>query len=111
MLGREFRITTTQEYNNIYKNGKKIPGRFIILYIMKNHLDRNRYGFVTSVKVGKAVIRNRIKRQLRDLVHRMDPSLPPGYDIVMIVRHHAGSAEYHQLEKDLSVVMGKAQHR
>jgi ribonuclease P protein component len=111
MLGREFRITTTQEYNNIYKNGRKIPGRFIILYVMKNHLERNRYGFVTSVKVGKAVVRNRIKRQLRDLVYRMDHSLPPGYDFVLVVRHHAGSAEYHQLEKDLSVVIGKAQPR
>lgn len=111
MLGREFRITTTQEYNNIYKNGKKIPGRFIILYVMKNHLDHNRYGFIASVKVGKAVIRNRLKRQLRNLVHQMDPDLAPGYDFVLIVRHHAGSAEFDQLEKDLKVVLGKAQPR
>ena len=38
----------------------------------------------------------------------MDPDLAPGYDFVLIVRHHAGSAEFDQLEKDLKVVLGKA---
>jgi len=111
MLGREFRITVAKEYNNIYKNGKKTPGRFVILYYLENHLGHNRYGFVTSVKVGKAVVRNRIKRQLRNLVRQMDPSIPPGHDFVVVVRHHAGSADYHQLEKDLRVVLRKAQNK
>lgn len=109
MLGREFRITASRDYNNIYKNGKKIPGRFIILYVMNNQLERNRYGIVTSSKVGKAVVRNRVKRRLRDLVRRMDPALKPGHDLVLVVRHHAGSAEYEQLAKDLSIVIRKAQ--
>ncbi|HAA08306.1 MAG: ribonuclease P protein component [Syntrophomonadaceae bacterium] len=109
MLGREFRITSAQEYNNIYRFGKKIPGRFMVLYYLRNNLGYNRYGFVTSAKVGKAVVRNRIKRQLREMVRQMNPSIKPGYDLVLVVRHHAGSADYQQLEKDLRMVLKKGQ--
>jgi len=109
MLGREFRITATQEYNNIYRNGKKFPGKFVILYVADNELGHNRYGIVTSTKVGKAVVRNRIKRRLRDLVRKMDLNIKPGHDLVLVVRQHAGSADYQQLEKDLSMVIRKAE--
>ncbi|NLU47251.1 MAG: ribonuclease P protein component, partial [Syntrophomonadaceae bacterium] len=66
------------------------------------------YGIVTSHKVGKAVVRNRIKRRLRALVRKMDPAIKPGHDMVLVVRHHAGAADYQQLEKDLSMVIRKA---
>ncbi|HOQ09770.1 MAG TPA: ribonuclease P protein component [Syntrophomonadaceae bacterium] len=108
MLGREFRITTTQDYNNIYRDGEKFPGKYLILYVAKNQLGHNRYGIVTSHKVGKAVVRNRIKRRLRALVRKMDPAIKPGHDMVLVVRHHAGAADYQQLEKDLSMVIRKA---
>ena len=39
----------------------------------------------------------------------MNPSIKPGYDLVLVVRHHAGSADYQQLEKDLRMVLKKGQ--
>lgn len=108
MLGREFRITTAQEYNNIYKNGNKIPGRYIILYVLPNLLGYNRYGLVTSKKVGKAVQRNRTKRQLREIIRQMDPLRQQGYDFVLIARYNSSEADYLQLEKDLNILMRKA---
>lgn len=108
MLGREFRITAAKEYNNIYKNGKKIPGKYMIMFILENTLGYNRFGFVTSKKVGKAVLRNRIKRQLRDLVRRMQPQWKQGYDIVLVVRYRADKVEFDHLKNDLSGFMRKA---
>lgn len=108
MLGREFRITAAKQYNNIYKNGNKIPGKYLIMYQLPNNLGFNRYGFVTSSKVGKAVIRNRIKRQLRELIHQLDPDCQQGNDLVMIVRYHASSADYGNLERDIKGLLRKA---
>jgi len=54
MLGKEKRISRSCEYNTVYQQGRKTPGRYIIVFVIPNLTDHNRFGFVTSKKVGKA---------------------------------------------------------
>lgn len=108
MLKKELRINTKKEYNNIYKYGKKIPARYIIVFIMNNYQDKNRFGVVVSKKVGNAVHRNRIKRQLRAIVKDKLEGLKGGYDIVIIARKTSKNTLYDLLEKDFLQVMKRA---
>jgi ribonuclease P protein component len=108
MLKKLFRISNSQEYNNTYKNGLKIPGKYLIAYIMINNLGINRFGIVASKKVGNAVIRNRSRRRIRAIAESSGEHLQPGYDIVIIARQSIVATDYNRLEKDFYTVMKKA---
>ena len=66
----------------------------------------SRFGFTASGALGKAVVRNRVKRRLREAVR----SLPvaSGWDIVMNARPKAVQADYHSLHAELSELLTKA---
>lgn len=108
MLAKEYRINQSRDYNNIYKNGKKVPGRYIIVYILENGLGFNRYGVVTSKKIGNAVNRNKIKRQLRAIIKNNLDKIKTSHDIVIVGRHKIGGTEYDLLENDYRIVMRKS---
>lgn len=108
MLEKEKRISRSYEYKNIYQHGKKTPGRYIIAFVTPNALKKNRVGIVTSKKVGKAVTRNKAKRQLRAIVQNEWVNLKAGYDFVIVVRKNLPGASFELIKKDFSIVMRKA---
>lgn len=108
MLKRQYRIRNGKEYNNIYKYGKKFGGRYLLVYIMKKETGGNRFGVVTSKKVGKAVKRNRVKRQIRAVIEQRKKEVPGSNDFIVIARHHIYGVSSHELEKDFLKIIKKA---
>lgn len=108
MLNKEMRISRGKEYKCIYNKGKRIPGKYIIVFAHKNQLLCNRFGIVTSKKIGNAVVRNRAKRQIREVIKKNLDKLRPGYDIVVVSRYNIKEAVFADIEKDFLRLMGKA---
>ena len=71
-----------------------------------NGLPHNRYGFVASRAVGKAVVRNRVRRRLQEAVRSL--RLDEGWDIVIIARRTAAAADYHELRESLAALLERA---
>ena len=69
----------------------------LVMRILPNGLDRSRFCFVTGKRVGNAVVRNRVKRRLREVVRNSSPAT--GWDTVLIARKGAGEADFKQLER------------
>lgn len=69
----------------------------LVMRVLPNGLERSRFCFVTGKRVGNAVVRNRVKRRLREVVR--NSAAAPGWDTVLIARKGAGEADFKQLER------------
>jgi ribonuclease P protein component len=77
-----------------------------VVKVLPNGLDISRYGFSVSRRVGKAVVRNRVKRLLREITRQLE--LPAGWDMVFIARVPAAKAGYAELEKAVLSLLNEA---
>ncbi len=98
MKGEEY-LTKSEQYALVYNDGKSWVSSLIVMKALPNGLSLSRYGFSVSKRVGKAVIRNRVKRWLREIL-RQTP-IEPGWDIVFIARPAAAGAGYANLQKSV----------
>ncbi len=80
--------------------------RLVVMKVLPNSLDLTRCGFSVSRRVGSAVVRNRVKRRLREIM-RLTP-LPPGWDIVLIARPRVAAARYVNIEKSVRGLLSRA---
>ena len=93
------RLTNPSEFERVKQNGRVQRGRFILLSVLEaNGAADFRAGFVTSRAVGSAVVRNRVRRRLREIVRKHQREIAKGNWIVTIARTNAAQATYHELE-------------
>ena len=71
----------------------------MVVYCRPNGLDHNRIGYTVSSKLGHAVVRNRIRRRLREIYRLNSEKIISGMDIVVVARHKSVNAPYEKLEK------------
>lgn len=104
-------IKSNKDYRVIYKYGKKYHGRYIIVFIKENDCGYNRFGIVTSKKIGNAVVRNRAKRQLRAILFNNKEKMATGFDMVIVARFSIKGAISNSIEKDFLNLIRKARLR
>jgi len=102
----EQHITRTAQYALVYNKGSSWASDLVVMKALPNGLTLSRHGFSISRRVGKAVVRNRVKRLLREIL-RLTP-LQPGWDIIFIARPMAASAGYTELGKSVKGLLSRA---
>ena len=95
------------EFRRTYQKGVSAVSPVMVLYCRKNRLGRNRLGLVSSTKLGHAVVRNRVRRRLREIFRLNQGGLAQGYDMILVARTRAVGAEYRELERAFLSVCGK----
>ncbi len=95
--------TTSLKENHLfrraYNKGKTAADGRLALYARHNGQKGNRLGFTVSTKLGHAVVRNRVRRRLREIYRLNEDKLKAGLDMVVVARVRAAFSDYHQLEK------------
>lgn len=98
-MNSKFIIRKNEEFEYIIKNGLCRKNKFFVIYNIERKLENNRYGISVSKKVGKAVVRNKIKRRLKDIISKN--SIKNGYDYVIIVRKAIVELSYEDMKNEL----------
>jgi len=86
-------------FRRAYHRGKTAADGRLALYVRRNGRKGNRLGFTVSTKLGHAVVRNRVRRRLREIYRLNEGRLISGADVVVVARARAASSDYRQLEK------------
>ena len=82
-------VTVKENYvfRRIYRKGKSSVQPCLVVYCQKNRQGATRLGVTVSTKLGKAVVRNRVRRRLREMYRLHLPEMKKGYDIVIGSRY------------------------
>ena len=97
-MNPEITVKENYEFRRIYRKGKCVVTPPLVLYCQKNRQGKTRLGITVSTKLGKAVIRNRVRRRLREIWRLHKDVLKPGWDIILVGRNRAVRSSYQKLD-------------
>ena len=106
-MKRATTVKENYEFRRIYAKGKSGVSPCLVVYCRPNRRENNRLGVTVSAKIGHAVVRNRVRRRLREIFRLSQPEMKQGYDIILVARSRAVKATYRELTKDYLCVCEK----
>ena len=83
---RENVLRRKEDFDRIYRKGKSVGDRYVVIFCMRNDLGFNRIAYLASKKVGNSVVRNRARRLMKESYRQIFERLAVGYDIIFIAR-------------------------
>ena len=98
---REARLVRRGEFDAVYRAGKRRSSSHFTAFVKANDLPRSRFGFSIKKALGGAVVRNRIRRRLREIVRCHRGEIPTGWDIVIHPKSAVAKAPFTALTTDL----------
>ena len=108
MLQKPYRLRRNADFRRVYRQSKSISCKYLVLYPKRVKEDRLRVGFSISKKIGKANVRNRLKRRLSEIIRLNLAHLQPGYDLIFVARGPIVGLDYRELEKNVRYLLEKS---
>ncbi len=102
MLTETHRLLKKKDFDKTFKQGKSFYGKFLGVKVLANKGEANRFGMVISSKVSKkAVERNKLKRQIREILQLLNQKIKPGFDLVVITAPSILGQNYQSIKMEL----------
>ena len=109
MLPQSNRLRLESDIKTLFARGKSVFGSWVGMKFWKNDLPVSRFAVVTGVKVSKkAVVRNRLKRQVRAIVQEVLPRVTPGYDVLLFMKPTGAEKSFDELKVQVLASLKKA---
>ena len=94
-------------FNQIIKNGMKIQNKYFIIYYLNKEEISPKFGFAVGKKLGNAVTRNKIKRQLRNITNNLYVEFKENKDYIIVLKKNAVNVQYFILREDILNLLNK----
>lgn len=108
-LPRECRLTSRAEYDAVYREGRRRASREFTVFFRVNGREASRFGWSIKRALGGAVLRNRIRRRLREIIRLHRQEIGEGWDFVIHPRSSVARAKFGPLEAELVKLLQSAQ--
>jgi ribonuclease P protein component len=99
-MGFTTSLKKNYEFRRLYQKGKSAAAPSLVVYFRKNHGKENRLGITVSNKIGNSVVRNRVRRRMREIYRLNEARIVRGIDLVVVARARSAAAGLCELEKD-----------
>ena len=91
-------LKKNRDFQIVYRSGKSYANRLLVIYVLKNGLEKNRLGISVSKKVGNSIVRHRLTRLIRESYRLQEDRFKCGFDIVVIARIGAKGKSYKKID-------------
>jgi ribonuclease P protein component len=102
-------LRNSLQYRRVYEQGKRFHTPYFSVFVLKSDSDQQRYGITVTRKIGSAVVRNRCKRRLREVIRKYHSQdlIPIGFDLIINAKPGLNEVDFRQLETTFSQMMKK----
>ncbi len=98
---KEARLTQNHEYTKVYRAGRRIPSANFLLFFLASPAGHSRIGLSSGKKVGGAVVRNRVKRRMREIMRKYRTMFAFAADVVVVAHPQAANLTQQQMEGEI----------
>ena len=92
-------VKENYEFRRIYRKGKSAVSPQLVIYCQRNRRGHSRLGVSVSTKLGCAVVRNRVRRRIREIYRLNKAKMLTGYDLIVVARVRAVETDYQKLDR------------
>jgi ribonuclease P protein component len=105
---RARRITSADDFGRAREQGRAFRDARLVILVRPNGLQTTRFGFITGKRLGKAVVRNRLRRLLREAARSLCADTRDGFDVVIIATRQAVGSSYHAIRESMQALFHRA---
>ncbi len=108
MLKKINRLKKRYQFNYVYKSGEHFSANHMVLYVVSSKTKNIKVGLAVTKKVGHAVVRNKVRRQLREILRAQVPNLKQNHNIIVVAKDNITEASFETLSNELIKLIKKA---
>lgn len=109
-MQRKYRLKSSRAFSFIYNKGESISDRLLVILWVKNRDNNIKAGFTVSKKIGNSVVRNKIRRRLKEAFRALIPEVDNGYNYIILARNPIKDASYSEINQSLIRLLTKSGH-
>lgn len=102
-------LKKNREFLQVYRRGRKVAGRYTVLYFIPHEDNTTKVGISVSKKVGNSVVRHRLKRLYKEVFRLNYGKIRPGFALVLVLRRQALSLDFGSCQEDFLALLKRAE--
>ena len=106
-MNKKYIVKESRVFDNIIKKGKKVKNYNFVIFFTKNKEEFNKYGITVPKKVGKAHIRNKLKRRVRAILRNYKKTYENNYNCIIIIRNSCLNLNFEELSNSLEKLLNE----
>lgn len=107
-MKKENRLKKRKEFAYIFKKGEGISSKYLVLTFVKSKLKTYKVGFSCGKKVGIAVVRNKVKRRIKEAVYFYRNNIKNGYNYIFVAKQNSANASFEEIKHDVEYLLKKS---
>lgn len=107
-MKKENRLKKRKEFAYIFRKGESVSSKYLVLTFVKSKLKLFKVGFSCGKKVGIAVVRNKVKRRIKECAYFYRDNFKQGYNYIFVAKQNASTASFEELKQSVEYLLKKA---